>query len=213
MVRVFVADDHAIVRDGVRLALEARDGRFLVVGEAADGLLAVSMCERLQPDVAVLDVRMPVLDGLSAARQVLALGTPPRVVILTGDASGADVQEAMTAGVSACVLKTDLTRDLVDAVRIAAAGGTYVSPRAAGRVAGALGETPEGRSPVAKLSRREVQVLTLIAEGGSTKEIAAKLGVSVKTVEAQRKQVMGKLRIDSVAGLTKYAVRAGLVVP
>jgi len=209
--RIVVADDHGIVRDGVRLALEALEGECQVVGEVADGAAVLRTCRELEPDVIVLDVKMPFVDGVTAAKQLSELPKPPKILALSAHADVQTVRGMLAAGAVGYVLKTEVARELVNAVRAIAQGGFYLSPNIAGCVVGlAIGAVSTPTSS-RRLSAREQEVLLLIASGRSTKEIAAQLGVSVKTVETQRKNLMDKLRIFSVAGLTRYAIREGLV--
>lgn len=213
--RVVIADDHGIVRDGVRLALEALGGPYVVVAEVADGAAVVRACRELEPDFAVLDVKMPLLDGVAASRQLCELPKPPRIIALSAHADGATVKDMLAAGAMGYVLKTEVAAELVNAMRAIAVGRVYLSPSVVGCVVGLAIGDPEGRPPAQRnrLSAREQEVLLLVTSGLSTKEIAAELGVSVKTVETQRKSIMEKLGIFSVAGLTRYAIREGLVEP
>jgi DNA-binding NarL/FixJ family response regulator len=209
--RVVIADDHGIVRDGVRLALDAMGDECCVVGEVSDGASVVRICRELSPDVVVLDIKMPQGDGVSVARQLGALDKPPRVIALSGHADAETVRDMLAAGAVGYVLKTEVGREIVHAIRAIAKHECYLSPRIAGCVVGLVTGTQPSVSSLRRLSAREREVLLLVADGLSTKEIADRLAVSVKTVETQRKSVMEKLGIFSIAGLTKYAIREGLV--
>lgn len=207
MIRVVLADDHALVRDGLRAVL-AREPDIAVVGEAADGREALRVTEAARPDVVVLDLSMPLLNGLEAARQ-LSRGRGPRAILVTMHTEDRYVLEALRAGVHGYVLKKQAAGDLVRAIREVAAGHVYLSPGVGAAVAEALrtgGPLPEDR-----LTPREREVLQLVAEGKTTKEIAAILNVSVKTAEAHRTRLMQRLDIHDVAGLTRYAIRQGLI--
>ncbi|MBI2392377.1 MAG: response regulator transcription factor [Deltaproteobacteria bacterium] len=214
-VRVAIADDHGIVREGVKLALEALGGPYSVVAEVGDGAAVVRACRELEPDLVVLDVKMPLLDGVAASRQLAELPKPPKIIALSAHADGATVKDMLAAGAMGYVLKTEVALELVNAMRAIEAGRVYLSPSVVGCVVGLAVGDPDGRAPAqrSRLSAREQEVLLLVASGLSTKEIAAELRVSVKTVETQRKSVMEKLGIFSVAGLTKYAIREGLIEP
>lgn len=210
MIRVFLADDHAIVREGLR-ALLAREPDLHVVGEAEDGRETLRRCEALHPDVAALDVSMPLLNGLEAARQLAEWKRAPAIVLLTAHPEERYVLEALQAGVRGYVLKRDAGADLVRAIREVAVGRVYLSPRISPAVVEALRAPSRGES--AALTGREREVLQLVAEGKTTKEIAALLGVSVKTADAHRTRLMQKLDLHDVASLTRYAVRQGIVQP
>jgi two-component system response regulator NreC len=207
-VRVLLADDHQIVRQGVRLLLE-RDG-VEVVAEASNGLDAVRDAERLRPDVAVLDLAMPRLNGIDAGRAIVQQGHA-RCLLLTMHADEHFVLEGLRAGMSGCVLKTQAAEHLVDAVQEVARGGTYLSPS----VSGTLVQAWRRGLPVPDepLTPRERQVLQLVAEGRTTKEVAALLGMAVKTAESHRTHIMDKLDLHSTARLVQYAIRRGLVEP
>jgi DNA-binding NarL/FixJ family response regulator len=199
-IRVFLADDHAIVRDGLRAVLAAETG-MEVVGEEPDGQSALEAILRLQPDVAVLDVQMPRLTGIEVA-QKLAGQSRTQVVLLSMHKAASFVQAALHAGASGYLVKEDAARELTSAIRAVVRGDTYLSPRVAGGVVAAL----RGRDKH-HLTVREVDVLRLLAEGLTSKEIGTRLGMSPKTVEGHRAAIMVKLDIHSVAGLVKYAVK------
>jgi two-component system, NarL family, response regulator NreC len=205
---VVLADDHPVVRQGVKVLLE-RD-TFEVVGEAADGLEAIALAEQLSPDVVVLDVAMPTVNGLGAVHEIRRVSPRSKMVLLTMYTEEHYVLEALRSGVKGCVSKTQAPEHLLEAIREVCAGGVYLSPRVSGAVVEAyLSKTEVPRDP---LSGRERQVLQLIAEGKTTKEIAVVLGVTVKTAESHRSKLMEKLDIHSTAGLVRYAIRRGLVV-
>ncbi len=210
MIRVLLADDHAIVREGLR-ALLSREPDLQVVAEAGDGREALRLARETRPDVVALDLSMPLLNGLEAARQMASWDRGPRTILLTMHAEEHYVLEALRAGVRGYVLKRQAAADLVRAIREAAAGAVYLSPTISTIVADAI-RTP-APAPVETLSPREREVLQLVAEGKTTKEIAAILGVSVKTADAHRTRLMQKLDLHVVAGLTRYAIRQGLTEP
>ncbi|MBI2001365.1 MAG: response regulator transcription factor [candidate division NC10 bacterium] len=198
-----------MVRQGLRALLE-REG-FEVAGEAGDGHQAIRLAQDLRPDVAVLDLAMPLLNGLDAAREILKVSPSTKVILLTVHTEDQYVLEALRARVKGYVLKTQVAEDLVQAIREVLRGSTYLSPGISQAVVEAfLAKTDLPTDP---LTLRERQVLQLIAERKSTKEIAGLLGVSVKTVESHRARMMEKLDIHEVAGLVRYAIRRGLVEP
>ena len=208
MIRVVLADDHALVRDGLRAVL-AREPDIAVIGEASDGREALAAVDAMRPDVVVLDLSMPVLNGLDAARQLAGRDRGPRPILITMHLEDRYVLEALRAGVRGYVLKKQAAADLVRAIRDVAAGRVYLSPGISAAVADAIrtGASP----PEERLTPRERQVLQLVAEGKTTKEIAAILEVSVKTVDAHRTNLMQKLDLHDVASLTRLAIRLGLV--
>jgi DNA-binding NarL/FixJ family response regulator len=208
MIRVVLADDHALVRDGLRAVL-AQERDIEVVGEAADGRDALSVTERAKPDVAVVDLSMPLLNGLDVARHLAARDRGPRTILITMHAEDRYVLEALRAGVRGYVLKKQAAADLVRAIREVAAGRVYLSPGVGSAVAQAI---RTGRPvPEERLTPREREVLQLVAEGKTTKEIAGILNVSVKTADAHRTHLMQKLDIHDIAGLTRCAIRLGLI--
>ena len=205
-VRVVLADDHDMIRAGIRSVLSAqRDVE--VVAEADNGIAAVEAVERLRPDVAILDITMPGLNGLAATERIIASGAATRVVALSMHIEAQFVNSMLDAGAFAYLLKNSAARELVMALRAVMRGETYLSPKAA-EVVAASGPGPK----LAGLTTREREVLQLLAEGKSNKEIADVLFLSSRTVETHRAQIMDKLDIRSVAGLTKFAIRHGLSV-
>jgi DNA-binding NarL/FixJ family response regulator len=207
--RILLADDHMIVRQGLRALLE-RAG-FEVVGEATDGQEAVALAEKLKPDVAVLDLIMPTLNGLDAGRQILQMGRSTAIVLLTMQTDEHNVARALRAGIRAYLLKTTAAEDLVRAIREVVRGQVFLSD-AVSRVV-VDGYLSGAQAPIDPLAPRERQVLQLVAEGKTSKEVAEILGVSVKTAESYRSNIMEKLDIHETAGLVRYAIRRGLVLP
>ena len=207
--RILLADDHHIVRQGLKALLE-REG-FQVVGEATDGAEAVELARRLKPDVAVLDLMMPTLNGLDAGRQILQAGSTKAVALLTMHTEEHQIAAALRAGIRAYLLKTQAAEDLVHAIREIVRGQIFLSPGVSRVVVdGYLSGT---QAPTDPLAPRERQVLQLVAEGKTSKEIAVLLGLSVKTAESYRAHVMEKLDIHDTAGLVRYAIRQGIITP
>jgi DNA-binding NarL/FixJ family response regulator len=205
--RVFLADDHAVLRQGLRAILE-QEG-FEVVGESSDGHAAVRMCEALGPDVAVLDIAMPLLNGIDAAKEVRRLSPRTKIVLLTMYPEEGCVLASLRAGATGYVLKSSAASSLVQAIEAVARGETYLSPGVARTVVEAF--LAGVAVPPNPLSMRERQVLQLIAGGKNMKEIGALLGISGRTAETHRARVMKKLAIHHVAGLVRYAIQHGLV--
>ena len=203
-----LADDHQLIRQGVRALLERE--HFHVVGEASNGREAVDQVTGLHPDVAVVDIGMPLLNGVDAVHQILRAAPSTRIVALTMHAEDSYVLSALRAGVRGYVLKTQAGSDLIEAILQVSRGMTYLSPSISTVVVDAcLGKRPEALSD--RLSQREREVLQLVAEGKTTKEIAQILGVGVKTADSHRTAVMRKLDIHQTAGLVRYAIREGLI--
>ena len=207
MATVLLADDHPVVRQGVASLVE-RDG-FSVVGEANDGYEAVEMSERLRPDIAMIDFVMPRLNGLDAAVQIQRRSPVTRTVLLTMYTDDQYVLNAFKMGVRGYVLKTQASSDIGQALREVVRGGIYVSAGISETIIQAC--FSDAHLPEDPLTPREREVLKLIAEGGTTKEVASLLGVSVKTADTHRTRIMRKLDIHQTAGLVRYAIRNGIV--
>lgn len=207
--RLLLADDHALVRQGLKAFLE-RQG-FQVVCEAADGQEALRTAEKTLPDVAIVDISMPVLNGTDAARELKKSSPKTKVILLTKHDEDQYVTEALRAGVSGYVLKSQVVDDLVHAIQEVSRGSVYLSPSISRVVVDAYLSTTN--APADALSARERQILQLVGEGKSTKEVAVQLGVSVKTAESHRARLMRKLDIHETASLVRYAIRRGLIQP
>jgi DNA-binding NarL/FixJ family response regulator len=206
-VRVLLADDHEIVRQGLRILLE-REG-FQVVGEASNGHEAVKLCEANHPEVAILDLSMPILNGVDAAREIMKSNPRTKVVLLTMHTEDHLILESLRAGVIGYVLKTRAASELVQALRAVCRGEMFLTQSISRTIVQAfLHNAP---APDNLISDRERQVLQLVAEGKTTKEIASLLGISVKTAESHRSNLMDKLNIHDTAGLVRYAIRIGLI--
>jgi DNA-binding NarL/FixJ family response regulator len=206
-IRILLAEDHLIVRQGLRALLD-RQG-LQVVGEAANGHEAIRLAQKLGPEVAVLDLAMPLMNGIDAAREILSRVPALKVILLTMHAEDQYVMEAIRAGITGYVLKTQATADLIQAIEAVSRGTVYLSPRISRVLVDAyLARTALPPDP---LTSKERQVLQLIAEGNSTKETAALLGISVRTADSHRTKIMQKLDIHETASLVRYAIRRGLV--
>ena len=209
---VVLADDHKVIRQGLRTLIEEQSD-MEVVGEAGDGRAAIDMCEDLQPDVVVMDVAMPDLNGIEATRHVVSECPDTKVLALSMHADRHYAAGMLGAGATGYVLKDCAFDELADAIRTVADGGRYLSAEIEGVVLKDYVERLSGGggdSAFSVLTDREREVLQLVAEGQTTKEIAANLHVSVKTVESHRQNIMDKLELRSIAELTKYAIREGL---
>lgn len=208
-IRVLIAEDHVVVRQGLRALLD-REG-FDVVGEASNGQEALDMASNMQPDVAIMDVSMPIMNGVEAAQELSRHAPKTRCMLLTRHDDDQYVLAALRAGVRGYVLKSQAAIDLSHAIREVSRGQLYLSPGVSKVVIDAFlskSDLPEGR-----LTAREREVLKLIGEERTTKELAAVLGISVKTAESHRTRLMQKLNIHATAGLVRYAIRVGLVEP
>ncbi|HYM35831.1 MAG TPA: response regulator transcription factor [Steroidobacteraceae bacterium] len=208
-IRIVLADDHLLVRQGLRLLLEKE--QLSMVGEASDGDEALRLIQELLPDIAVLDLEMPRLDGLGVLREASKISPKTRSIILTRHMEEPYAVEALRAGARGYVLKTQAGLDLVAAVQHVHRGEVYLSPKISKAVVDAY--LSKNDMPNKTLTSRERQVLQLVGEGNSTKEIASLLGISVKTADTHRTKLMDKLDIHQVAGLVRYAIRSGLIEP
>ncbi|HEV8700762.1 MAG TPA: response regulator transcription factor [Candidatus Polarisedimenticolia bacterium] len=210
--RILVADDHTIVRQGLRAILEGEPD-MEVVGEAADGREAVKKAVCLAPDVVIMDVSMPKMNGLEATARIVKDNPSIRVVALTMHSSEEYVYSLLKAGAKGYLLKESVSSDLVEAIHAVEGGGTYLHPSISNRVVEGYLKGPQAGTHagmVDVLTPREREILQLIAEGHTNKEIAGLLGLSVKTIENHRTRIMDKLEIHNVAGLTRYAIERGI---
>jgi DNA-binding NarL/FixJ family response regulator len=205
MVSILVADDHKIVREGLIRLLEARED-FTVIGEAANGEEAVALAMEKCPDIVLMDINMPKLSGIDATRQLGKAGCQSKILVLSMHEGRAYVEEVLRAGASGYVVKNSASTDVHNAIDAVRSGASYLSPVDAIARPGDVG--PSG---ISMLTEREREVLKLIAEGLSSKEIAADLGVSLKTIDSHRSNLMEKLDIHKASGLVRFAIRAGLV--
>jgi DNA-binding NarL/FixJ family response regulator len=212
-IRVLLADDHTLVRAGIQGLLQGLQG-VEVVGEAGDGQEALRLAEALRPDVVLMDVGMPGLNGLEVAGRLATLDASIRVIILSMHTSEEYVLRALRAGCAGYLLKASAVAELEVAVRAVARGESYLSPAVSKRVVDDyVSRTGGATDPLDALTPRQREILQLAAEGHSSKEIAERLGVSYRTVEAHRAQLMERLGVHDLAGLVRFAVRVGLIRP
>jgi len=213
-IRVILADDHTVVRQGLRALLIA-EGDIDIVGEAENGRQAVQIVRKLTPDVAVIDIAMPQLNGLEATRQITKTVPSTKVLILSSYSDDEYVQQLTEAGAAGYLIKQTAANELLKAIREAHRGNAYFSPSIAKRLRDQCREAfvsgQPSRRRTDQLTAREAEVLQLIAEGRANKQIAAELCISIKTVEKHRQQVMNKLGIHDVAGLTRHAIAKGII--
>jgi len=210
-VRILIADDHKIVREGLRALIEKHEN-MEVVAEAETGLDAVRLTQRLAPDVVIMDLGMPQMNGIEATREITSGNEKIKVVALSMHSDKRFVLQMLKAGASAYLLKDSAFEELITAIKTVMSHQSFLSPKITDVVLKEYLQTVSrgDASVFSVLTHREREVLQMLAEGRSTKEIAASLGVSVKTIETHRQQIMDKLKIRSVAELTKYAIREGL---
>jgi DNA-binding NarL/FixJ family response regulator len=211
-ITVFLADDHAVVRDGVKLLLETKQD-ITVVGDADNGRAAVKHIEQLRPDIAILDIAMPEMNGIEATRHIRAACPSVKVIILSMYSTSEHISRALDAGAQGYVLKESAGNELIDAVRAVYAGRFYWSkkiPETVIKASGRRNKTGKTETPLMKLSPREREILQLVVEGSSSVKIGNILHLSPKTVETYRSRLMYKLGITDVPGLVKFAIQHGL---
>jgi DNA-binding NarL/FixJ family response regulator len=210
-IKVLLVDDHAIIREGLRSLLE-KQPEMEVIADTDDGRKARELVRELSPNIVIMDITMPGLNGIEATRQITTEFPDVKVIALSIHSKRRYVADMLSAGATGYILKECLFDELVQAIKAVAAGGRYLSPRITDLVVSDYIKrlSTSADSPFEALKNRQREVLQLVAEGKSTKQIALELHVSTKTVEADRRQIMDKLNIHSIAELTKYAVREGL---
>ena len=213
-ISVLLVEDHVCVREGLRKILEL-EGDFTIVGEAHNGRVAVTLAKTLRPDIVLMDIAMPLLNGLEATKQVLLAAPAAKVIILSAHSDDAYVENAMASGASGFLLKQTSAHELGHALREVQKGQTYFSPSISRRLKQLQPATPNRSGTVkaspTRLTSREMEVLQLIAEGKANKESAFELGISMKTIEKHRQHLMEKLDIHDTAGLTRYAIANGVI--
>lgn len=210
-IRVLLADDHALMREGLRAILSRDGGGIEVVGEAASGLEAIEMCRELAPDLVIMDVAMADVNGVEATRRILERDDSIRVVALSSHNDSRFIAEMLRAGAAAYVLKENAYRELRRAIDAVRRGSTYLCPQAAGKAAHIIRDSSSGNgSPWELLGAREREVLQLIAEGLSSPDIAGRLHIATNTVDTHRRNIMRKLDLHNVVEITRYAIREGL---
>jgi len=213
-ISILLVEDHAMVREGVRHLLELEDD-LEVVGEAQDGRQAIAQVKKINPDVVVMDIAMPRLNGLEAARKILLAAPHTKILLLSAYGDDAYAHKALECGAKGFILKQSQIHILSEGIREISRGKTFFSPVMARRIARRTQTTQERAGRMrpwnSRLSSREAEVLQLIAEGKANKEIAAELGIGIKTVEKHREHLMDKLDIHDIAGLTRYAIATGII--
>ena len=213
-ITVLLAEDHTVVREGLRKILELEDD-FAVVGEAEDGRQAVALVKKLRPAVVVMDIAMPLLNGLAATRQILKAVPGARILILTAHSDDAYIKVATESGAVGFLLKQASALDLSEGIREVNKGHVFFGPLMAKRLPErerkSLDRAGRSKPRKGRLTSREMEVFQLIAEGEGNKQIAAELGVGMKTVETHREHLMGKLNLHDIAGLTRHAISTGII--
>jgi DNA-binding NarL/FixJ family response regulator len=207
-IKVLLADDHTIVRQGLKLILAAQPD-FEVVGEAANGREAAELAEKLRPDIVLMDVQMPELNGIESTRRMVAANSRIRVLVLSMHKEALYVREVLKAGARGYILKDAIDTELLNAMRSVARGDGYISPGVSGALLTDYRE--QSSNPLDTLSTREREVLQLIAEGKTNKEVATKLNLSVYTIDSHRGKIMEKLNLHSAGELVRFAMKNGLV--
>ena len=214
LIKTLLADDHTIVREGLHALLLADSG-IQIVGEARNGREAVSLAKTLQPDVVVMDIAMPILNGLEATRQILATAPRTKVIILSAHSDDAYIDRVATVGAVGFLIKQTSAQILARAIHEVMAGKTFYSPQVAKRLHNHYKAPDKAGGLLIKkatgLTSRELEVIQLVAEGQANKQVAAELNISIKTVEKHRQHLMDKLNIHETAGLTRYAISHGII--
>ena len=210
-IKILLADDHKIMREGLRALIE-KQGDIAVIGEADDGRTTVRLAQELLPDIVIMDINMPGMNGIEATRQIISRDSRTRVIALSVHSNKCFVSEMLNAGASGYLLKNCASHELVNAIRAVFSNRSYLSPEITDIMIKDYKDmlSKENLSVFSLLTQREREVLQFISEGKSTKEIAGYLHISIKTIETYRKQIMEKLDIHSIAELTKYAIKEGL---
>ncbi len=212
-IRLLLVDDHELIRAGISSLLK-NCADFEVVAEAANGRVAIELVEKFQPHVVLMDIMMPEMNGLDATARIVASWPNVRVIILSMNSAEEYVLQSLRSGAAGYLLKDVTPAELEQAVRTVANGEMHLTAAISRHVvAGFLNRTGVGAGSLERLTPRQREVLQLVAEGNSTKEIARKLGISVKTAEAHRSQLMDSLEIHDIAGLVRYAIRTGVITP
>lgn len=209
-ITVLLADDHTIVREGIKTLLRGEKD-VDVVGEAETGRQAVQLAKKLLPDVVIMDIAMPLLNGLEATRQILRMTPNTKVIILSAHSDDSHVEQVMAAGASGYLIKQTSAQILCKAIREVQKGNSFFSPSISERICNLYQKPSEEKKGLCCLSSREMEVLQLIAEGKANKQIAAELDISIKTVEKHRQNLILKLDIHDTASLTRYAIAAGII--
>ena len=212
-IKILAVDDHELLRAGIKLVI-AEQKDMEVIGQADNGLAAVEMTKKLMPDVAVMDVSMPGLNGIEATRQIMQGDCNAKVLILSGFSNEQFVIDILKAGASGYVLKDCLSDELIEAIYTVYAGKKYLCSKAADVVVKSItrdSERKQNKSPVEKLTEKECQMLKLVAQGISGKQISNTLGISIKTVDGRKRSIMKKLDLHNIADLTKFAIKEGLI--
>jgi DNA-binding NarL/FixJ family response regulator len=212
--KVIIADDHMIVRDGLRSLLE-RQPDMEVVAEAENGRIALKLVKELSPDVVIMDIGMRELNGIDATRQIVKMSPGVKVLALSMYSDKRFIKGMLKAGASGYMLKDSAFKELIDAIRVIVENKIYISPSVANIITeDYLKQSPESDgSTRSLLSSRELEVLQLLVEGMSTKQIASSLRLSIKTIESHRSRIMKKIDVNNIADLTRYAIREGIITP
>ena len=213
-ITIILAEDHAMVREGLRSLLDM-DRSLLLVGEASNGREAVKLAAKLQPAVLVMDIAMPMLNGFEATRQIQQVSPKTRILVLSAHSDDEYIDNMVLVGASGYLLKQSSGQMLLQAIHALARGHTFFSSSMLRHIeatqAAALGKSPRELRPLPPLTTREAEVLQLVAEGAANKQVAVELGISIKTVEKHRQQLMDKLNIHDTAGLTRHAIARGVI--